>query len=52
MRWLSNKEQAWVDYWYSNPLTRDGVDSNCNEIWIPHNAVFLELMSFYLKEYL
>jgi Glycosyl hydrolase family 9 len=51
-RWLYVEEQAWVDYWDASPLVSDGVDSNCNEIWIPHNAVFLEWVSYYTKNYL
>lgn len=29
--------------WPGNPLFRDGVPSNPNEVWIPHNAMFLRI---------
>lgn len=40
-------EQAWVNDWPGNPLCGDGVSSGSNEIWIPHNAFFLHMMTAY-----
>lgn len=42
-------EQAWVDDWPANPMCEDGVDSSSNEIWIPHNALFLHMMSSFMS---
>ncbi|MEX2729114.1 MAG: glycoside hydrolase family 9 protein [Candidatus Sigynarchaeum springense] len=31
--------------WPGNPLVRDGVPSNPNEVWIPHNAMMLRIFT-------
>ncbi|MBD3186953.1 hypothetical protein GF325_09015 [Candidatus Bathyarchaeota archaeon] len=31
--------------WPGNPLMKDGVPSNPNEVWIPHNAMLLRLLA-------
>ncbi|MBN2154033.1 MAG: glycoside hydrolase family 9 protein [Candidatus Lokiarchaeota archaeon] len=31
--------------WPGNPLVRDGVPSNPNEVWIPHDAMFLRILT-------
>ncbi|MHA1997506.1 MAG: glycoside hydrolase family 9 protein [Promethearchaeota archaeon] len=46
--WTLLPEEAWVDNWPGSPMIRDGVDAHSNEIWLPHNAGFLEMLSSYL----
>jgi hypothetical protein len=36
--------------WEGNPLLKDGVPSNPNEVWIPHNAMLLKLFTI-IDEY-
>ncbi|MFX0100230.1 MAG: glycoside hydrolase family 9 protein [Candidatus Hodarchaeota archaeon] len=45
LRWMLVPEQAYVDGWPPCNSAKHGVDSNSNEIWIPHNAFFLHMMS-------
>ncbi|MHA1370570.1 MAG: glycoside hydrolase family 9 protein, partial [Promethearchaeota archaeon] len=37
-------DNGWIADWPGNPIIRDGVPSNPNEVWIPHDAMFLRLM--------
>lgn len=41
-RWQILPEEAQYASWPGNPLLRDGVPSQTNEVWIPHNAAFLK----------
>jgi hypothetical protein len=36
-------DKASTPTWPGNPLYRDGVPSSPNEVWIPHNAMFLRI---------
>ncbi|MHA1822080.1 MAG: glycoside hydrolase family 9 protein [Promethearchaeota archaeon] len=38
-------DMGWFASWPGNPLMRDGVPSNPNEVWIPHNAMFLKIFT-------
>ncbi|MBD3188850.1 hypothetical protein GF325_18620 [Candidatus Bathyarchaeota archaeon] len=46
--WQAIPERAWLDNWPAHPLFGDGVSAHSNEIWIPHNAAFLEMLTSYL----
>lgn len=44
-RWWLVEEEAWVDAWHPCPVVKDGTSYMSNEIWIPHNALYLHLIA-------
>ncbi len=38
-------DRGWVADWAENHLYRDGVPSNPNEVWIPHDAMFIKILT-------
>jgi hypothetical protein len=38
-------DRPMIATWPANPLYRDGVPSNPNEVWIPHNAMMIRILT-------